>query len=277
MFTLVVGTGYTGRRVLESLPQASSAGLNRSPIESTHTVMQYDLDDDADLPLELPDDYAVVYTVPPNPDKSGYSGFLNRLSPLPKRFIYISTTGIYGDRGGAIVTEATRPRPESDRARRRAAAERVLLEWAAFNGSSLVLLRVPGIYGPGRLYLERIEQGTPILREEDANPGNRIHVDDLARCCLAALQEDVPAGIYNVGDGDKRSTTWFIREVARQAGLPAPPVISLAQAKQEFSATRLSFLVESRRVDTTKMREVLGVIPTYSNPEQGISASLTDD
>jgi nucleoside-diphosphate-sugar epimerase len=152
-----------------------------------------------------------------------------------------------------------------------------LLEWAAFNGSSLVLLRVPGIYGPGRLYLERIEQGTPILREEDANPGNRIHVDDLARCCLAALQEDVPAGIYNVGDGDKRSTTWFIREIARQAGLPAPPVISLAQAKQEFSATRLSFLVESRRVDTTKMREVLGVIPTYSNPEQGISASLTDD
>jgi nucleoside-diphosphate-sugar epimerase len=77
-----------------------------------------------------------------------------------------------------------------------------------------------------------------------------------------------------VGDGDNRSATWFAHEVARQAELPEPRLISRAQAKKEFSAVRLAFLSSSRIVDTTKMREVLGVTPRYANPEDGIRASL---
>ena len=275
MHTLIVGTGYTGRRVLESLPRGQAVGLNRSAVESDHETCVYDLDSKAPLPVDLPDEYAVLYTVPPGSGGFGRAGFLEQLKPVPQRFVYLSTTGIYGDRRGAIVTEATRPRPENEMSQRRAAAERVLLEWAAFEGVSLVILRVPGIYGPGRLSLDRISEGMPVLREEDANPGNRIHVDDLARCCIAALDINVPAGIYNVGDGNQRSTTWFMGEVARQAGLPAPPEVSLDEAKRTFSEMRLRFLTESRRVDTTKMREVLGVTPTYSDPKEGISASLT--
>ena len=91
---------------------------------------------------------------------------------------------------------------------------------------------------------------------------------------LAALAANTPAGIYNVGDGDHRSGTWFTNEVARQAGLPPPPAISLADAQQTFSPMRLSFLSESRVVDTTKMRDVLGVTPKYGNPADGIAASL---
>ena len=274
MFTLIVGAGYTGRRVLSLLPRDEAAGLTRSAVDTSHETSIHDLDSSDPLPIDLPADYAVVYTVPPGSGDFGRAAFLEKLQPLPRRLIYLSTTGVYGNRHGAIVTETTRPRPENEMSRRRAAAERVLLEWAAFNSVSLVILRVPGIYGPGRLSLDRIEEGMPVLREEDANPGNRIHVDDLARCCVAALDEAVPAGIYNVGDGDPRSTTWFMHEVARQAGLPPPPEVSLDEAKETFSEMRLRFLTESRRVDTTKMREVLGITPTYTDPREGIKASL---
>jgi len=122
--------------------------------------------------------------------------------------------------------------------------------------------------------VERIRGGMVLIQESDANPGNRIHVDDLASCCIAALSDEAPAGIYNIGDGDFRSPTWFSNEVARQSGLAAPPTISWADAQEEFSAMRLSFLKESRRVDTRKMRDVLGVTPRYANPEDGIRASL---
>jgi nucleoside-diphosphate-sugar epimerase len=80
-----------------------------------------------------------------------------------------------------------------------------------------------------------------------------------------------------VGDGDNRSATWFAAEVARQAALPEPRRISRAQAEKEFSVVRLAFLSSSRVVDTTKMREVLGVTPRYSNPEDGIRASLLSE
>ncbi len=114
----------------------------------------------------------------------------------------------------------------------------------------------------------------PVLDEESAHPGNRIHVDDLATCCIAALARHVPAGLYNVGDGDHRTSTWFTNEVARQLDLPPPPQISRHRAEQEFSTQRMSFLRESRIVDTSKMRDVLGVTPRYANPEEGIRASL---
>ena len=113
-----------------------------------------------------------------------------------------------------------------------------------------------------------------MLDERDANPGNRIHVDDLVSCCIAAADLDTPAGIYNVGDGDTRSSTWFSCEVARQLGIEPGPRISRAEAAEQFSAMRMSFLSESRIVDTTRMREVLGVEPRYANAEDGIRDSL---
>ena len=276
MFTLVTGTGYTGRRVLDLLPVDSVMGLSRSAIDTDRPVSTFDLDSASMLPIELPARYAVIYTVPPKGDAPDerLRRFLSMLAPAPVRFIYISTTGVYGDCGGETVTEATPVNPSNERAARRVAAEALLAKWAGKNECELFILRAPGIYGPGRLGLERIQAGMPVLAEDDANPGNRIHVDDLARCCVAALSPGAPAGIYNVGDNDNRSSTWFTGEVARQSGLPAPPEISREQANKEFSPQRLSFMTESRRVNTTKMRSVLGVMPRYANPEDGIKASL---
>jgi len=266
VFTLVTGTGYTGLRVLERLPQGKAVGLNSASMN---------LDDAAALPIELPADYAVLYTVPPaGKTETRLRHFLSELRPMPRRFVYVSTTGVYGDCDGATVTEDSPVNPSSDMSRPRVAAEALLTEWAATGDCELLVLRVPGIYGPGRLPLQRISDGGAFLEDSDASPGNRIHVDDLASCCLAALDDAVPPGVYNVGDGDHRSSTWFAQEVARQAGLPAPRLISRARAAEEFSAVRLAFMSSSRIVDTTKMREVLGVTPRYADPAQGIAASL---
>ena len=275
MLTVVAGTGYTGHRILERLPAEEVVGLSRTPVDTANTFYTVDFDNADALPLDIEEPYAIIYTVPPGgDDDTRLQGFLDRLTTAPDRFVYLSTTGVYGDCGGAVVDEDTPVNPGSRLSKPRVAAEDRLREWAAASACGLVVLRVPGIYGPGRLGLDRIREGVPVLAEADANPGNRIHVDDLASCCIAALSKDVPGGVYNVGDGDHRSSTWFSSEVARQAGLPPPPKISRDQAAKEFSPMRMAFLASSRVVDTTRMREVLGVTPMYEDPVEGIRASL---
>ena len=274
--TLIAGAGYTGRRVLDRLPDAY--GLSRSADHERARKM--DIDSDGALPVELADDWALIYTVPPATDSEGdprLERFLEALPSVPARIVYLSTTGVYGDRGGEFVDESAAPNPETGRAQRRVRAETLLADWCRDRGSDLVVLRVPGIYGPGRLGVGRIRLHTPVIRESDANPGNRIHVDDLAECCVRALDPTVPAGIYNVGDGDDRSSTWFATEVARQAGLDTPPTISRDEAEKTFSAARLSFLRESRRIDTTRMREILEPQMKYADPVKGIGESLQEE
>jgi nucleoside-diphosphate-sugar epimerase len=249
VLTLVAGTGYTGRRVLEVLPANEALGLSRSAIDTARAFELVDFDMLEALPINLPDEYGVLYTCPPDAaTDQRLRRFIAALPHEPTRFVYISTTGVYGDCHGAIVD--------------------LLRDWT----DRLVVLRVPGIYGPGRLGIERLKAGEACLLEAEANPGNRIHIDDLVACCIAALSPETPFGVYNVGDGDYRTSTWFAGEVARQADLPAPREISRAQAAAEFSPMRLAFLASSRRVDTTKMREILGITPM--TPEEGIRKSL---
>lgn len=276
---LVVGAGYLGLRFLQRDRPTPLLALSRSPVESWQPVAICDLDAGDDLPVTLPDHYAVLYTVPPSSageSDARLSGLLSKLTPTPRRFVYISTTGVYGNRDGKTVDEETPVNAESGRAKRRVAAEELLRSWGTQQHCDIVILRVPGIYGPGRLGIERIQQGLPTIAERDAGPGNRIHVDDLVNCCDAALSSHAQPGIYNVGDGDYRSSTWFVNELACQLGLESPPTISMAEAEREFSPMRLSFLRESRRVSTSKMRDVLGVTLRYPNPEDGIAASLRD-
>lgn len=277
ILTLVVGVGYLGRRVLEAAKPGTVIGLSRSARPTLPMVETLDLEAGEPLPLTLPDSYHVLYMVPPAQAQEQdvrLENLLAALDPAPAAFVYISTTGVYGDHGGDVVDERTPVNPESDRAERRVAAETRLVDWCADKGTRLCILRVPGIYGPGRLGTERIREGLPVISEADAGPGNRIHVDDLVSCCLAALARDTAAGVFNVGDGDHRSATWFSGEVARQAGLPAPPTVSLEEAARTFSPMRMSFLRESRTVATERMRMELGVTPRFSDAKDGIRASL---
>jgi nucleoside-diphosphate-sugar epimerase len=283
---LIAGCGYVGRRLAARLVESwQVVAVARSPgtladlramgVEAIFA----DLDVIAASPLPDPSDdaTAVTYLAPPpgtgvtDPRLERFLAALGDARPLV--FLYMSTTGVYGDTRGATVDELSDAAPANDRSRRRLAAERAAQAWCEARGTRCVVLRVPGIYGPDRLPLDRLRRGEPTIRPEDSGPGNRIHVDDLVSACVAAVEKPV-SGVFNVGDGDHASTSEFLLKTASLAGLPPPRLVSLAEARGQVSPGMLEFMVESRRVDTTRMREELGVTPCHANLESGISASL---
>jgi nucleoside-diphosphate-sugar epimerase len=288
---LVVGCGYAGTRfarhvagrrpllaIVRSGPSATdleAAGINtmRLDLDDTDPVLQPAL-------ANVADGAAVVYLVPP-PDHGTsdprLERFLVQLGPaVPAVLVYVSTTGVYGDTGGALVDERAPLAPGNDRARRRVAAESAAQAWCAARDVRCVILRVPGIYGPHRLPLERLERGEPVLRPEDAGPGNRIHVDDLAGSIAAAVDDPTAQGAYNVTDGDPMSTTAFMLEIAAAAGLPSPRFVSKSDAARHISPGMLAFLLESRRVDNRRLVSELGVRLRYPTAQAGILASLAE-
>lgn len=285
---LIAGCGYTGLRLARRLrPQWRVAALARSEVAATKLAAAGIATVHADLDASLAPGslaaaatgVAIAYLVPPPESGTGDPRLEHLLAAVgdarPSAFVYMSTTGVYGDTRGQSVTEASPPAPASDRARRRVAAEAAVRDWCSARGVRWVVLRVPGIYGPGRLPLERLRRGEPALRPEDAGPGNRIHVDDLVSACVAALERPVE-GVFNVSDGNPATTTEFLQRTAALAGLPPPPLVALADAPGRVSPGMLAFLRESRRIDNRRMVEQLGVRPRYARLDDGIAASLVD-
>jgi nucleoside-diphosphate-sugar epimerase len=285
---LIVGCGYTGLRLARRLraswhviatarSDAAAAALAAAGI----AVVRADLDSAlAPGALSAPADGAAIAYLAPPPDTGAadprLENFLVALGPArPAVVLYMSTTGVYGDAHGGTVTEDSPLAAGNDRSRRRVAAESAAQAWCAARGVRCVVLRVPGIYGPGRLPLERLRRGEPALRPADAGPGNRIHVDDLVTACVAALERQVH-GSFNVTDGNPATTTEFLQRTAALAGLPQPPLVSLTEAPGRIGAGMLAFLRESRRVDNRRMRQVLGVEPRYAMLDEGIAASLAE-
>jgi len=188
----------------------------------------------------------------------------------PAKVVYISTSGVYGDCGGDWVTEETPVNPQTSRAKRRLDAETALSTWGAQVGTAVVILRVTGIYGPGRLPLARLQQGHPVLVEAESPPTNRIHADDLAAVCVAAADRAAGGEIFNVSDGQPGTMTQYFNAAADLLGLPRPPQVSMAQAQQVMSPMMLSYLTETRRMDNRKLREQLGVTLRYPELESGL-------
>ena len=275
---VVAGTGYAGRRVLLALPTERSWGFSRTAEENSDIrVLPLDLDQPDTRAIVVPDPSVLLYSIPPGDSSEGderLAALLRRITPFPERIVYVSTSGVYGDRNGRQTTENEATNPSTPRARRRLAAEQMLEARCEKEGSELFVLRVAAIYGPDRLGLQRLRDGAEILRDADSGPGNRIHVDDLVTCCVAAMTGNAPAGIYNIADGDRRSSNWFACTVASHAGLRAPREISYEEAERSWSEQRMSFIRESRCLDSQKMRTLLKVIPRYENAETGILASL---
>lgn len=252
-----------------------SAGINtlRLDLDATEPELQPSL-------AAAANGAAVVYLVPP-PERGTtdprLENFLDQMrDAVPAVFVYISTTGVYGDTGGALVDDHTPVAPGNDRARRRVAAESVATAWCAARGVRCVVLRVPGIYGPRRLPLERLERGEPALRPEDAGPGNRIHVDDLVATIVAVIDQPTAHGAYNVTDGDHSSTTAYLQEVAAAAGLPPPRLVTKIEAARQISPGLLAYLLESRRVDNRRMVDELGVRLMYPRMQAGVLASFAE-
>lgn len=279
---VIIGCGYTGERLARRLggqPLAftgSDAGARRLRALGVEARV-WNLDQPALAPVDVTG--AVVWYLAPPPETSDGDPRLARcleaLRGRPGKFVYVSTTGVYGDARGDTVTEDTPPVPATARGERRLAAERLVQDWCRLRGAPWVILRVPGIYGPGRLPLARLRRGDPSIVEAEAGPGNRIHVDDLADVLRAAGESPLAVDrVYNVGDGEHASSTAYFRTVARLAGLPEPPELPREQVRERVSPAMWSFLADSRRVDTTRMQQELRVPLRYPDHESGVRASL---
>lgn len=224
----------------------------------------------------------VIYTVPPpgggviDPRLRVFCGSIEP-GEEPRKIIYLSSTAVYGDCAGQLIDETTEPLPTTARGRRRLDAEQLLRQWGALRGVAVVILRVSGIYGPGRFPLQRIRAGEPVLREDLAPLSNRIHADDLARVCLAALERAEDGEIFNVSDGAPSSMTAYFNAVADAFGLPHPPQVDRAEAARCMSPLMLSYFSESRRIDSRRLRERLGIELLYPDLARGLAASVTAD
>src|SRR5438105_2827034 len=217
--------------------------------------------------------FAVVHFAPPasegrdDPRTQRLIAALARARIIPQRFVYLSTSGVYGDCAGARVGEDRARRAATPRARRRVAAEDRLRDWAARNGVALSILRVPGIYAETRLPLERLRQGTPVLAPEDDVYTNHIHADDLAHVAIAALFRGRANRAYNAcDDAELKMAAWFDL-VADAFKLPRPPRVGWDEAEARIAPILLSFMSESRRLTNTRMKRELRVRLRHPTPQ----------
>ena len=219
----------------------------------------------------------LFYFVPP-PASGVEDGRVRRLiasldqAEPPQKVVYLSTSGVYGDCQGAWVDETRQPRPTVDRAKRRLDAEQQWQAWSQQRGVPLVILRVAGIYGPGKLPVERLRKGLPMVAEADSPITNHIHSLDLVEIGATAMERGRDGAIFNVCDGQPESMARYFNRVADYLELPRPPQISMQEARQQLSPGMLSYLAESRRLSNRKLLEELGVVLRYPELEQGLPA-----
>ncbi|MBD1401394.1 SDR family oxidoreductase [Pelovirga terrestris] len=286
----IIGCGDIGKRVArELLNQGHKVQATAHDAEGaaellalglTPIVANFDCRDD--LPLLLLQRQRVYYFMPPQGGGSIDARMANFCRMLnadncPQRIVYISTSGVYGDCGGDLVTEETPINPQTSRAKRRASAESQLCDQAKELGFDLIILRVTGIYGPGRLPLAQLHKGHQVLRPEDSPVTNRIHSLDLVRICLIAMERGEAGDIFNVCDGQHSSMSEYFTAVADLYDLPRPQQLTWDEAQQIMNPLTLSFLQESRRMTNRHMLEKLGIRLLYPTLEEGLAICRQGD
>lgn len=283
---LVAGCGYVGTRLARGLlPRGPVVGMTRTEASAEQLDAQgvdavvWDLDAaDASVPRGFGTPSVVFYLIPPPSHgvlDPRLKRFLARLPAPPARIVYISTTGVYGDTGGELIDESAPLNPSTDRARRRVDAEQNLMQWCERQGVGWTIVRTPGIYGPGRLPIERLKRREPMIRHSEAGYSSRIHVDDLVGALV--LVSSAPRAVervYNVSDGNQVSMTEYFERVAALTGLPAPALVTRAEAEKAISPGLWTYLAESRRVDSRRIRDELGFAPRFKDLRLGILSSL---
>jgi len=277
---LLVGCGDIARRVARSLAGRHRIyGLARSAEQAASLrplgviPVPGDLDQFASLSRLQLSPQVVFHFAPPPSSGAGDArtarllATLARAKSLPRHLIYISTSGVYGDRQGAWVAETAPAAAASARALRRVAAEEALRAFCARNGVALAILRAPGIYAEDRLPLDRLRAGSPVLFADEDVYTNHVHAEDLARAAIAAWRRARGGRSFNAcDDAAWRMGEWFDR-LADAFDLPRPPRISRAAAPAQISAMQWSFMSESRRLVNTRLKKELGLRLEYPTPE----------
>ncbi len=264
------GYGYTADHLARALPDGwQVAGTVRREDGRDNTQIfgeAIDFTDITHLLLSIP------------PEEAGDPALLRyraALTAAPNlRWIgYLSTTGVYGDHGGALVDEGTATAPTSDRARRRERAERDWLDFGAARGVTVQVFRLAGIYGPGRSVLDDIKAGTARRIVRPGQLFSRIHVEDIAAILLAAMTQNSTAPILNVCDDEPAPPAEVIEFGCRLLGVEPPPEIPFEKA--ELSAMALTFWNDNKRVDNRLMKRELGISLRYPTYREGLTALTT--
>ena len=215
----------------------------------------------------------ILTSVPPSDDGDlVLLRFKTELMSRSKSFdwvAYLSTTGVYGDRGGEWVDENATLQPNTDRGQRRVDAE---AEWQSISGLPLEIFRLAGIYGPGRNAFESLKSGKA---QRVIMPGqifSRIHVEDIAGVILASINRPNPGRIYNLADDEPCPPQDVIAYAAELLGMPIPPDVAFEDAK--LSAMAKSFYADSKRVSNARIKNELGYELKYPNYKVGLKALL---
>jgi nucleoside-diphosphate-sugar epimerase len=253
---IIFGLGYTAGYTAKAL---TLAGWD---VISTGSKGSIRFDDAASVRMALADATHVLSSVPPSVDGdpvlTAYGDYLPRASA--ERWLgYLSSTGVYGDTGGAWVDESA---PILGRRATRNAADQ---DWLALGAH---VFRLPGIYGPGRSALDRVTEGKAHRIDMPNQVFSRVHVEDIVSGVLASF--DKPAGAYNLADDEPCGQNQVIEMACDLTGQPYPPLQSLDAAN--LSPQALAFYAENRRVSNAKAKRVLGWTPAYPNYREGLSA-----
>ena len=193
---------------------------------------------------------------------------------LPRRIIYISTTGVYGNCNGEWIDETRQLKPESARAKRRVDAECRLRKWGRLHGVAVTVLRAPGIYARGRLPIDRLRRQTPVLLRDDDVFTNHIHADDLATAAITAMRQRWPKQfrVFNVVDDSQLRMGDYFDQVADAFDVKRPPRISRADAEARITPMLLSFMRESRRIGNARIKRELKLALKYPTLASMLSA-----
>jgi len=261
-------------RTVESARRLTMLGFNAATI---------DLDQPEPLLPQISANSLIFYFAAPTETGEQdlrMKNFLNTLASSAtqaERIIYISTTAVYADSKGAWISEQSPTQPGNARGKRRLDAEQQLIEFQRNHPVNISILRVTGIYSANRLPFRQIKAQQPILALEIAPYSNRIHADDLTSVCIAsALNTNKPIAIFNVSDGNPGSISQYFKEVALAFKLQPPPEIDWETAQQTLSPGMLSYLRESKRIDSRLMTTELGVTLRYPSLEPGLKQCVTE-
>jgi len=269
---LILGCGDIGMRVIRQLRgrfRIFAVTRQSERVEELRAAGAVPIIADLDQPASLARLATlathIVHLAPPQSDGVTDKRTRNLIPMLPRgaTLVYMSTTGVYGDCGGDWVDETRTVQPQNARAKRRVDAEKVLRHWAKLAGARLAILRTPGIYAADRLPIERLQKGTPALRDEDDVYTNHIHADDLANIVIQALTHAAPCRVYHAVDDSCMKMGEYFDAVADAFQLKRPPRLPREELRSQVSPMLLSFMSESRRLRNTRMQCELGVRLRY--------------
>lgn len=252
-----------------------AATIRRAAAAADDGILRADFFDAGAVAALIRDATHLVISIPPSeggePTLDAFAAAI-AAAPHLRWVAYLSSTGVYGDRGGGWVDETSDCRPSKTHGRYRAEAEREWLSLWRDRGVPVHVFRLSGIYGPGRSALDQLSAGTAKRIDKPGQMFSRIHVDDIALVLEASMARPRPGAIYNVADDLPAPAHEVVAHAAALLGLDPPPLEPFDPARMTPMAA--SFYSENRRVSNARLKRELGIDLRYPDYRAGLGGIL---